>query len=131
MTDFERATEAKASADKALNDALDAITADYVAAKSVYVADPTHENFLARRVAGRALSNARQAYRANPPEVPSGDFRGSDAEAFLPEDQGGDTARALELLEGLFASRGDTTSVPTDVLVEMRAQVISTREGPS
>ena len=60
------------------------------------------------------------------PEV-GGDFRGDDAEVFMPEDQGGDTAKALDLLTALFASRGDTASVPADVLDGMRAQIVSTR----
>ena len=53
-------------------------------------------------------------------------FQASDAEAFLPEDQGGDTARASSQLTQLFAARGDTDD-PATVLAAMRAQIISTR----
>ena len=129
MTDFERASDDLAAADEAFKKAMDEILKDFVAAKAKLVADPSSENFKAKREAAQALRNAREIERKDRPvnhEV-GGDFRGDDADCFLPEDQGGDTARALTLLTELFAGRGDTVSVPADVLDEMRGGIIATR----
>lgn len=113
---------------QAMKDALDAITADFVAAKAVYVADPSNENFYARKARAVELQAARAVWRQNrPPPAPDpGRFQGSDAEAFLPEDQGGDTARALTQLTALFDARGDTDD-PVAVLADMRANVVANR----
>ena len=129
MTDFDRAAADRDNADAAFAAAMDAILKDFVAAKAKLAADPSPENHKARREAAQALRNAREIERKDRPtnhEV-GGDFRGDDADVFLPEDQGGDTAKALVLLTDLFASRGDTTSVPADVLDEMRAGIVATR----
>jgi len=129
MTDFERASDDLAAADEAFKKAMDEILKDFVAAKAKLVADPSSENFKAKREAGQALRNAREIERKDRPvnhEV-GGDFRGNDASVFLPEDQGGDTTKALAALTELFAGRGDTASVPADVLDGMRAQIVSTR----
>ena len=129
MTDFERAAADRDDADAAFKKAMAAILKDFVAAKAELVADPTPENYKAKREAARALRNAREIERKDRPvnhEV-GGDFRGDDADCFLPEDQGGDTTKALDLLVTLFAGRGDTASVPADVLDGMRAGIVSTR----
>ena len=113
---------------QAMKDALDAITADFVAAKETFVADPSSENWAEKKSQARQLQAAREVWRNNRPPEPQDPARysGSDAEAFLPEDQGGNTARALAQLTELFAARGDTDD-PATVLAEMRAQIISTR----
>jgi hypothetical protein len=113
---------------KAMKKALDNITADFVTAKDAYVADPSSENFDARRAQAKQLRAAREVWRQNRPPTPLDPavFQSSDAEAFLPKDQGGDTVRALSLLTQLFAERGDTDD-PATVLAEMRAAVIANR----
>ena len=113
---------------QAIKDALDAITADFVAAKEAFVADPSSENFHAKKAQAKQLQAAREVWRQNRPPEPNDParFQASDADAFLPEDQGGDTVRALSLLTQLFAERGDTDD-PATVLAEMRANVIANR----
>ena len=113
---------------KAIRESLNDILDDWVAVKAAYVADPTDANYAARKAIQGQLSNARDVYRNNRPpiEPEPARFAASDAEAFLPEDQGGNTTRALSLLTQLFAERGDTDD-PATVLAEMRAQIISTR----
>ncbi len=112
----------------AMRESLEAIVADAVTAKETYAADPSSENYWARRQALDQMSAARKVWRQNRPPPPRNPafFQGSDAEAFLPEDQGGDTARALTILTSLFAERGDTDD-PGTVLAEMRANVVATR----
>jgi len=113
---------------KKMKKALDDITADFIAAKEAFVADPSSENWHEKKNQARQLQAARKVWRQNRPPVPDdpGAFTSSDAEAFLPDDQGGDTVRALSLLTQLFAERGDTAD-PATVLAEMRANIIATR----
>ncbi len=113
---------------QAMKDALDAITADFVAAKETFMADPSSENWAEKKSQARQLQAAREVWRQNRPPAPNDPavFQASDADAFLPEDQGGDTARALAQLTALFAERGDTDD-PATVLAEMRAQIVATR----
>ena len=108
--------------------ALEAITADFITAKETLAADPSSENWAEKKTQARQLQAARKVWRQNRPPVPPDPavFTASDAEAFLPDDQGGDTVRALALLTQLFAERGDTDD-PATVLAEMRANVIEYR----
>ncbi len=112
----------------AMKKALDDITADFVAAKETFVADPSSENYHAKKAQAAQLQAARKVWRENRPAEPADParFGGNDAEAFLPEDQGGNTARALVLLAELFAARGDPDD-PQTVLNEMRANIIANR----
>ena len=113
---------------KKMKKALDDITADFIAAKEAFVADPSSENWHEKKNQARQLQAARKVWRQNRPPVPNDPavFQASDADAFLPEDQGGDTVRALAQLTHLFAERGDTDN-PATVLADMRARIIATR----
>ena len=112
----------------AMRESMDAIVADFVLAKEAYAADPSSENFHARKQQAAQVRAAREVWRQNRPPVQPDParFGSSDAEAFLPDDMGGDTVRALVLLTQLFAARGDTDD-PATVLAEMRANVIANR----
>ena len=57
---------------QAMKDALDAITADFVATKATFVADPSSENWAEKKSQARQLQAAREVWRNNrPPEPPS------------------------------------------------------------
>ena len=129
MTDFDRAAADRDAADGAFAAAMDAILKDFVKAKEKVWANPTPANYKKKREAAQALRNAREIERKDRPvnHQVGGDFRGIEADVFLPEDQGGDTTKALAALTQLFTDRGDVTSVPADVLDGMRAQIVSTR----
>ena len=127
---LENAQQNRKNADKAFRDAMDDAHDKFVAAKAAYVADPTPQNYDAKKEAGQELSAARAIDRADRPGVggsTQGTFNSADAIAFLPDDQGGNTARALELLVNLFDQRNDTTSDPQTVLDDMRANITATR----
>ncbi len=105
------------------------VLADFVATKDAHRADPTAANKAAKQSASAQLDAAKQEVRITRPPLglADGAVRGEDAEAFLPVDQGGNTARALALLELIFDARGDTTSDPATVLAAKRAAVIANR----
>jgi len=139
MTD--RFREAKDKADESFQKAMDDITAAHVAAKEAAKADPKNPALqAAKRASAAELQAARLVERENRPShhQVGGDFGGtvgqnftqeemdrrqSDAMCFMPDDQGGNTNRALQLLVDLFAARGDTVSDPVVVLADMRAGI--------
>ena len=115
--------DAKDKSDKEVQSALTALEREFVRVKEAFRSDPTADNKAVKDKAAAEFQAARKAARASRPveHQVGGDFRGFQADAFLPDDKGGNTALALQLLTGLFAERGDTASDPAAVLAEMRA----------
>ncbi len=79
-----------------------ALRDELLAAKAAFRDDQNDINRARKEAAGRAVSDWRNSPAAVEPAVWRPNvFRGADAEAFLPESEGGDDARALQLVAGL------------------------------
>ncbi len=94
---------------------------ELLASKAAFTADKSDSNKDRRAAASRALCDWRNdpANAAQPSWAPNV-FRGADAQAFLPESEGGDDARALQLVTGALAAAGDTTTDPAAELARTR-----------
>ncbi len=114
---------------EAAEQVLASTLADFVAAKDAHRADPTPAKRAAKQSASDQMNAAKAEARITRPPlgISTGTVRGDDATAFLPEDQGGNTARAIALLELIFEAQGDTTSDPVTVLADRRAAIIANR----
>ncbi len=80
---------------------------ELLAAKDAFADDQNDITRARRDVARRAVSDWRNgpeniSVQVNRPNV----FRGDDATAFLPESEGGNDARALELVTRMLAAQG-------------------------
>ena len=118
---FDDVAQAKAEADEAFAAAMEGLVADHIKAKEKAAKKPGDAVLTAaKRETARQLQAARMIERADRPEghVIGGTFTGSDGNVFLPDDQGGNTARALELLAGL-----PDVSDPVAQLAKMRAGI--------
>ncbi len=125
MTDYDKVLSEKVAADSAFESYYAAVVEEHIVNKAANLADPTPESILKKRDSARRLQEVRAIHRADRPahHVIDADFRGDDATAFMPDDQGGNTDRAIELLVELFKTRGDTSTDPATKLAEMRAGI--------
>ncbi len=101
------------------------LSTELIAAKQALRDDQTDANRARRDTAVRAIQDWRQSpaggrgqhrvFTAEP-----GVYFGADAEAFLPESEGGDDARALLLTKRALEDRGDDTTDPAEELARTR-----------
>ncbi len=101
------------------------LSTELVAAKEAFADDSSEANRARRASARQAVRDWRQSpaggrgqHRVFTSEP--GVFFGADAEAFLPESEGGDDARALLLTKRALEDRGDDTTDPAEELARTR-----------